>query len=231
MCERPVLDLATMLRLESINTRDLVGLVAKAKRLGYSGTNIVEGNALDCPAHEADGGPRPSLGTRSASKVPDVERNQGSNSAASELSPAEASRGPKRRRKNEDGFLSFKGLRRTRAHATRPALTTLDKPSGNNVRQRVGCMRMQAQAHRTAMASGKSGVEPPTNCGTVLQAESPCPRSSTAVKRPRFQNGVHPIAPSDVRQGALTQPTDLVVISDSQHVVVEMIYRAGRQRP
>jgi hypothetical protein len=179
------LDLATALRLESINARDLVGLLAKAGRLGYGGTNIVEDNAVDCIAHEADEGKERSRGPHSASKVPDVGRDQGSDSTASEPSPAKASRGPKRRKKNEEGSLSFKGPRRTRAHPTRPGPTTLEKQNGNNVRQRRGCMRMQDQTHRSDVASGKSGAGFPTNIGTVL---APCPRSSTAMKRPRFQH-------------------------------------------
>jgi hypothetical protein len=38
----PFLDLATALRLETINARDLVSLLAKAGRLGYRDTNIIE---------------------------------------------------------------------------------------------------------------------------------------------------------------------------------------------
>jgi hypothetical protein len=102
------LDLAMALRLESINTRDLNGLLAKAGRLGCRDTNIVEGNVVGFLAHEAGEGPQPSLRTHSASKVPDVERDQGSDSTAS--------RGPKRRKKNEERSPSFKGLRWTGAY-------------------------------------------------------------------------------------------------------------------
>ena len=198
------LDLATALRLESINTRDLVGLLAKAGRLGYGSTSIIEDNAVD----EADECSQPRLGANSVSTVPGVGRDQGSDSTASKPSPAEASRGPKRRKKN-DGSLRLTGLPRARAHPTRPCPITLEKQSGNNVRQRRGCMRMQDQTHGSAMASG-------TNVGTILQAEAPCPRSSTAMKRPRFQNGVHPTASSDVKQGTLAQRIDFVVISDTE---------------
>ena len=198
------LDLATALRLESINAKDLASLLAKAGRLGYRGTNIVEDNAVDCLAHEADEGTQPSLDNHSASKVPDVERDQGSDSTTSEPSPAEASSGLKRRKKNEDSSLSLKRLRRTRVHPTRPSL---EKPQGNNVRQRS--MRMQDQTHRSDVASGKSNAEPP-----VLQADAPHPRSSTAVKRPRFQHGVRPVAKQS--QGTLAQRIDFVIISDTE---------------
>jgi hypothetical protein len=175
------LDLATALRLESINTRDLVGSLAKAGRLAYKSTNVVDGNAVDCLQHRADEGTQTCLVTLPPSKVPDVERDLGSDSSASEPSPADASHGSKRRKKNDDGVLSYKGLRRARLHPRRPGPATLEKRNGNNMRQRE-CMRMRGQTHTSDMASGKSGVEPPTDVGAVLQAKAPCPRSSTAMK-------------------------------------------------
>lgn len=47
---------------------------------------------------------------------------------------------------------------------------------------------MHDKTHRSDVASGKSDLGPPTIAGTALQADAPCPRSSTALlRRPRYK--------------------------------------------
>lgn len=209
------LDQAITLRLGSINTRDLVSLLAKAGRLGYNDTDIVEGDALDGLAYEADGGPQLRLATHSASKMPDVERDQGRDSTASELSPPGAYR-PKRQKKNQEG----PRLRRTRAYLTRPGQTTLSKDSGNNAKQRWEGMRMQDKAPRSYMASGKPDLGSPTKVGTVLQAEAPCLGSSTSTEKPCYERGAQPVVKqsqgSKGTKGTMPQCTNFFVISDTE---------------
>lgn len=191
------LDLAAKLRLERINARDLVRLPAKAGELGSKGTNIVENNALDCLPHEANESTQASLATHSASKVPDAGTDHGSDSTASEPSPAEATRGPKRRKKDEGQSLIFNGVHRTTAHPTRPTPTTPEKQNGSPVRQRMGSVRIRDQAHINDMASGRPDRGPPTKVETM--------------KRRR---GVLPIATQS--QGTMPEGMDFIVISDTE---------------
>jgi hypothetical protein len=144
--------------------------------------NAVEDIAVDCLAHEADEGTQPNLSKHSASKVPDVERDQGSDSTTSEPSPTEATRGPKRRTKDEGGSLIFGGLHQTTAHPRRPRPTTVEKQNGSRVRRR-GCVSIQDQAHRSDMASGRSDPGSPTKVGTMKRPRSPtwCPACRTAM--------------------------------------------------
>jgi hypothetical protein len=62
------LDHAIALRLETVSARHLVDLLAKAERLRYIESNIVEDNADEPLAHEANGSTRHSLRTDSTSK-------------------------------------------------------------------------------------------------------------------------------------------------------------------
>jgi hypothetical protein len=184
----------------------------KAGRLAHNGINIVEGNDVGGQTHDGDQRTKSSLDTHSTSKVPVVGRHQGSDFTGSDPSPAEPSRGRKRRKRNKDGSLSFifQGLPQAKADPTQPGPTALEKQQGNNVGQRGG-IRKQDQ---TYMASGKSDLGPSTNVATVLQAEAPRPRSSTAIKRPRTRRGVRPIVKQS--QGILAQRIDFVVISDTE---------------
>ena len=50
------LDLAMVLRLETISARDLVHLLAKAGRLGYRETDVIEDDAGDPLVHEVHEG-------------------------------------------------------------------------------------------------------------------------------------------------------------------------------
>jgi hypothetical protein len=66
------LDLATAVPLETINARDLVNLLAKTGRLGYTETDVVEDETIVPRIHEADKGTQPSLSANSASTLPGV---------------------------------------------------------------------------------------------------------------------------------------------------------------
>lgn len=129
------LDLATALRLKTINARDLVSLLAKAGRLGFRETDVVEDETVGPLTHEADEG----LSTSFAPNLPGERTSQGrSDSTASpQPSPIEPSRELKRRK--------------------------LDK-YGNEIRRRGG-VRVRGPRLTSAMASGKSGPGPGIKVG------------------------------------------------------------------
>ena len=99
--------------------------------------------------------------------MPDTGRYQGGDSTTLGPSPAEASRGPKRHIKNGEGSRSFKVLHRTTSRPTWPGLPALDKLNGNIVIQGRGHMRIQDQALRSDVTSGKSGPWRARNVGAV----------------------------------------------------------------
>jgi hypothetical protein len=106
------LDLATALRLETINARDLVDLLAKAGRPRYIETDIVEGNAGERLDHEARG-PRLRLDANSASTLPGQKTGQGrsaSSTPSPQPSPVQASREPKRQKIDERHSVGVNGL-------------------------------------------------------------------------------------------------------------------------
>jgi hypothetical protein len=91
------LDLATALRLETINVKDLDSLLAKVGRLGHRDINIIEHNIVDSMIQQVDEGTQPSRSGHSASTLPSTKTGQGGSdsTAAPRPSPVEASRGPK----------------------------------------------------------------------------------------------------------------------------------------
>ena len=175
--------------------------------------NIVEANDVDSLPHEGDHSTQPSLDTHSTSKVPEVGTHQGSDCTSPEPSPTESSRGPKCHKKIEEVPRSCTG-RRSTSRLTRPGLTTLERQNGNNVRQRRGCMRMQDQAHRFDVSSGKSDPRPLTNVGTVPQTEAPRPRFPAAIKTPRFEDSSQPVL--EQSRESLAQRIGFVIISDTE---------------
>jgi hypothetical protein len=209
------LDLATALRLETINARDLVSLLAKAGRLGYRETDVVEDETVDPLTYEADG-----LSASFASTLPGERTDQGhgESTASPQPPPVESPREPKRRKTDERGSLGENGPSNTKAHPSRPGRAPLEKQGSNNAKRRKGGVRMREQRLRPAMDSGKSGPGPGTKVGIVLQAEASALRASNILKRPHIRRGVLPVSSSDTKQseGVSAQPVDFVVISDSE---------------
>jgi hypothetical protein len=85
--------------LKTISVRDPVSLLAKAGRLGYRETDIVEGDAADPPVHEADDG----LNVSFASTL--LAEGHCDSTTSAHPSPVEASREPKCRKRDEHGSL------------------------------------------------------------------------------------------------------------------------------
>jgi hypothetical protein len=87
------LDLATALQLETINTRDLVSLLAKVGRLLYTETDVVEDKTAHPLAREADRG----LSTRFAQTLPceRIGQDRSDSTASPQRSPVQASPGAK----------------------------------------------------------------------------------------------------------------------------------------
>jgi hypothetical protein len=92
------LDLAIAMRLKTINARELVGLLAKAERLGYSKADIIDGEDNVCPvqvACEGSGSRLDSIGTSKPSATIDLQCHP--ISKASSQSPSlEKSQAPER---------------------------------------------------------------------------------------------------------------------------------------
>jgi hypothetical protein len=202
------LDLATAQRLETINVRDLVNLLARSGRLGYKEMDVVENDAVYPLVHEAhEGGPR-------------VER-KGHSCSDSTTSPqsyqVQESREPKRQKTDELGALRVNGPPSTRDQLTQPGPARLGKQCSNTVKRKGG-VRMRGQRLMSATASGQSGPRPGTKVGTVLQVEAPAPRSSNFLKRPHIQHGIRPIPSTNVKQSQRisAQYIDLVIISDTE---------------
>ena len=136
------LDLATALRLETINARDLVSLLAKSERLGYKEMDTIEDDAVDAQVNEAHDGaqPRPRLNAIPASTV---GRGRGDSSPPPQPSPVDISREPKRLKTNEHESLRKISPPRTRAYPARPGPVPLEKQGRNSVKRRSGAVKMQ----------------------------------------------------------------------------------------
>ena len=126
------LDLSTALRLETINAKDLDSLLAKAGRLGHRDISIIEHNKVDSLIQQVDDGTQPSRSGHFSPTLPRTRTGQGrsDSTAARRPSPAEASRGPKRRKTS---------LPHARARPTRLAPAPLEKKGTNNAKLRRGC--------------------------------------------------------------------------------------------
>jgi hypothetical protein len=201
------LDLAIALRLETISARDLVELLAKAGRLGYMETDIIESDAVDPLAREADKG----LDASFSSTLPTERTGQGCSDSTPSLQPSlvEASRKLKRRKTDERESLHIKELSHTTAHPVRLSSASPGKYGGNSVMQRSGGVKTQKLRLTSAVRSGNSQ---PGSAG-VKDAD---PRSGNAIKRPDIQRG--PALASDAKQsqGISAQHIELVVITDSE---------------
>ena len=122
------------MRLQTINARVLIRLLARARRLGYKDTNSSEYNAVDCLVQEAN---EDILGANSTSALPGARIGQGRDSTASlHPSPVEASRGPKRRKTDDHDPLGIDSLPRAKAHPTRLAPAPHEKKCTSNVKLR-----------------------------------------------------------------------------------------------
>lgn len=185
------LDLATAQRLETINKRDLVSLLARAGRLGYMETDFVEDNAVYPRIHEAHKGAQPHVNVSPASMVSDERIGQGHSDSTASPQPylCEASREPKRR-KTDERALRVDDRSRTRAQPTRPGPDPLEKQGSNSVKRRRGGARIRGQRLTSATASGKSGRGRDTKVGTPVQVKVPAPGSSNSLERRHIQHTV-----------------------------------------
>jgi hypothetical protein len=208
-----------VLRLGTINARDLADLLAKAGRPRHIETDIVEDDVGERLAHEARG-TRLRLDANPASRLPGQKIGQGRGVSTSSPQPSlvRASREPKRQKPDERESVGVNGPSRTEARRTRPGPGPLEKQGSNNVQRREGGVRMREQRLRSAMESRKSGPAPGTTVGTVLQVEAPAPRASNLLKRPQIQRGVLPVSLSDTNQseGVSVQRINFIVISDTE---------------
>ena len=97
------LDLAMELRLKTIGAGELVKLLAKADRLGYDKTDIIDDEEDVCPAQEACEDSRSSLEVITAPKPRDtiVGQLHRNSTASSHLTALEGGRAPKRLKTND----------------------------------------------------------------------------------------------------------------------------------
>ncbi|KIM92760.1 hypothetical protein OIDMADRAFT_149972 [Oidiodendron maius Zn] len=187
--------------LETISASDLVHLLAKAGRLGYRETDVVEDDAGDPLVHEV---------------------YKGRGRAGSTLSPHpslfEASREPKRQKTDECESLRKNGPPRTTAHPAQPGRTLVAKYSSDSVKRRRGGTKIQKQRFTSATIDRSSRPGLSTKVGPVLDVKDPVPRSGNPVKRPHIQCSVGPFPSSDAKQsqGVSLQHVELIVIVDTE---------------
>ena len=213
------LDLAVVLRLETINAKDLVDLLAKTGRQRHIEADIIEDEAGECLAYKARD-TQLRLDAKSASMLSGQKIDQGrrASTPSPQRSPVQASRERKRRKVDERESIGGNDPPRTTAHPTRSGPTPLEKLGSNNVQRRKEGVRMREQRLRSVTERGKSGPAPGTKVGTVLQVEAPTARASNLLRRPHIQRGILPVLPSDTNQakGISAQRINFVVISDTE---------------
>ena len=218
------LDLAVGARLQTISVRELVKLLAKAKRLGYQETDIIDDDETAYQAHE---GSRSRLDAIGAPKPPGEKIGQVRSDSTTSPQPStfEEFREPKRLKTiqaHERESVAVNKPSNTRAPRPGPPLEKQDTSSSEEIRGRVG---MQEQKPTSARAAGKHLQRPGTTIGTNPGVGAPVSQSSNVLKRPcsqpevRTQSQHRKLVRSSAAKRSRRTPAehiDLVVISDSE---------------
>jgi hypothetical protein len=180
------LDLAMALRLERINARDLVSLLAKSGRLVDKETDTIELDAVDTLVDEEHDSTQPQ---RHLNAIPasTVGRGRGDSSPSPQSSPVNVSREPKRLKTNEHRPLRVNAPPSTRVHPVRPGPVPLKKQGRNGVKRGSGAVKMQKQRLSSAIVHGDFGPGHGTKATPVTGVKDAVPRLGIAVKKPHVQ--------------------------------------------
>jgi len=234
------LDLAVGVRLQTIGAKGLVKLLAKAKRLGYQETDIIDDEEGVCPVQEANAGSR--------SKPNEIETPKPRATLASQRRPLSSTQPPSLEESRTSNRTNTSQVRRdeslsANAHLTAPntqRAAPSEKAGGDSIRSIQGITGIQDRVSTAVKTTGKQGEGECSKTGSGARAVAHVARSSSVLKRTRAQGvrgGVQGRRPRKlVRTSAgkpspsiSSQPFEVVVISGSSvtDVFIESLLHTG----
>ena len=209
------LDLAVGLRLQTISARELVKLLAKAKRLGYQETDIID----DEDVRHVQGANAGSWSKAIGIGTPKPRATIASQCRALSTAPTQTPSLEEPRTPN----------RTNTAQVSReePLSANASSEKAGGIRSIQGATGFQDRVSTAARAAGKQGKREHSKTGSVARVAAPVGKSSSVLKRTRTQDvggGVQSRRPRKlVRTSAgksspsiSSQPLEVVVITDSE---------------
>ncbi|CZR66028.1 uncharacterized protein PAC_15928 [Phialocephala subalpina] len=221
------LDLAVEVRLQTIGARELVKLLAKAKRLGYEETDIDDDKKSTRPVQEANASSP--LKPNAIPKPPGAIAGQcrPHSTASSQPLSLEKSRAPNRTNTaqvlRDEPLSADAHLNAPNAQRAAPS----GKEGGCSIQSMQGVAGMQDEVSTAAGSAGKQGQRGCSRTGSGPRVAAHIARPRNVLKRTRAQDmggGVQSQRPRKLVRASAgksslsisTQPLELVVISDSE---------------
>jgi hypothetical protein len=222
------LDLAVRVRLQTISERELVKLLAKAKRLGYQETDIIDDEDGVRPVQEANAGSRSKPnGIETPKPRATIAGQRRPFSTASTQPPSlEESRAPNRTNtaqvRRDESLSANAHLNAPNTQSAAPS----EKAGGYSIRGIQGVAGMQDGASTAARTAGKHGERECSKTRSGARVAAHVASFSSTLKRTRAQEvrgGVQSRRPRKLVQTSAgksspsisAQPLEVVVISDS----------------